>query len=258
MKNSVTTFYDELADHYHLLFADWDKSIERQAEILKGLFEKTGIPHDAVILDCACGIGTQALGLARIGYNVAGSDISGEAIARARHEAEKRDLQVPFAIADFSHLGTSFDQYFDCIIAMDNALPHVTDASGLKKALAAIYGQLAIGGTFFASIRDYDSILRNKPISSTPSVMNTPKGRRIAFQVWDWHEELYDFTQYIVHDEGGILDTVRTCSIYWAISRAKLGELLSSVGFAEVRWLMPEESGYYQPIVIGKKDQGKE
>jgi hypothetical protein len=30
-------FYDELADDYHLIFDDWDRSIGRQAAVLAGL-----------------------------------------------------------------------------------------------------------------------------------------------------------------------------------------------------------------------------
>jgi glycine/sarcosine N-methyltransferase len=34
MQSAMASFYDNLADDYHLIFDDWDKSIERQAAIL--------------------------------------------------------------------------------------------------------------------------------------------------------------------------------------------------------------------------------
>lgn len=43
-----------------------------------------GFPPPARILDCACGIGTQTLGLAGAGYRVHGTDLSPEAVRRAR------------------------------------------------------------------------------------------------------------------------------------------------------------------------------
>jgi len=67
MASAIDTFYDDLADHYHLIFEDWNRSIENQAAILGPLLEKhtdRAIPH---VLDCACGIGTQTLGLANKG-----------------------------------------------------------------------------------------------------------------------------------------------------------------------------------------------
>ncbi|RDI27892.1 hypothetical protein [Lentzea flaviverrucosa] len=52
-------FYDDLSGTYDLMFPDWDASMARQASQLAEF-----IPAGARVLDCACGIGTQAIGLA--------------------------------------------------------------------------------------------------------------------------------------------------------------------------------------------------
>ena len=86
--------YDELAESYHLIFDDWDAAILRQRDVLARL-----LPVPAVgkrVLDCACGIGTQAIGLAMLGYSVEGSDPSGPSINRARREATARGLKAKF------------------------------------------------------------------------------------------------------------------------------------------------------------------
>ena len=57
--------------------------------------EKVGL-----ILDVACGIGTQSLALAAIGYSVEGSDISAVEIARAQREAASRGLKCSFRVDD--------------------------------------------------------------------------------------------------------------------------------------------------------------
>ena len=64
--NKQTEFYEELASFYHLIFEDWDKSILQQGDILSKLLPLATIADP--ILDCACGIGTQALALAKLGY----------------------------------------------------------------------------------------------------------------------------------------------------------------------------------------------
>ena len=38
--NRTTAFYDRLASHYHLIFEDWDQSIERQATQLTSIIEE--------------------------------------------------------------------------------------------------------------------------------------------------------------------------------------------------------------------------
>ena len=92
MVESVEVFYDDLAESYHLMFENWDHSIARQAAILGPILEQHSGKVSAYVLDCACGIGTQALGLAQQGHILVGSDLSKSAIARATHKARMRDL----------------------------------------------------------------------------------------------------------------------------------------------------------------------
>jgi glycine/sarcosine N-methyltransferase len=40
---------------------------------------------------------------------------------------------------------------------------------------------------------------------------------------------------------------------YRALRRQELTEILSRAGFINTRWLMPDETGYYQPIVVSRK-----
>ena len=80
----IQTFYDDMAAGYDRLFQDWQASVREQAQILDRLFVQAGFDRGAHILDCACGIGTQAIGLAALGYRVTASDISDRELAEAR------------------------------------------------------------------------------------------------------------------------------------------------------------------------------
>lgn len=91
---TTSHFYDELASTYDLVFADWDASIERQGRLFRDLLTRWGVPEGAEILDCSCGIGTQALALASNGYAVCASDISVASVDRARLEARRRELTI--------------------------------------------------------------------------------------------------------------------------------------------------------------------
>ena len=61
-------------------------------------------PTDLPVLDIAAGIGTQAIGLASLGYRLIASDLSRIAIRRARDEAIHRGVPFPACVADFSTL----------------------------------------------------------------------------------------------------------------------------------------------------------
>lgn len=250
--NITQTFYNNMAAQYDKLFQDWDAAVDEQSAILDRILRESGVDRSARILDCACGIGTQAIGLAKLGYPVTASDISEGELVQARERAETRGVQICFERADFRALSEVFPEPFDAVIAMDNALPHMLTREDLQAAVRSIIAQIRPGGVFVASIRDYDRLLVDKPPYSPPYIHQTAKGQRVSFQTWLWNGDIYHLTQYIIEDE----DTLRTgkyqCS-YRAIRREELTNLLLSSGCSRVDWLFPEKTGFYQPILTAKK-----
>lgn len=245
-------FYDNLASQYDKLFHDWQATTQEQAVILDKLFVSNGFDKSAYILDCACGIGTQAIGLAAIGYNVTGSDISDGEIAEAKERAKKNNVSVSFEHANFCALSDTFSAQFDIVIAMDNALPHMLTSNDLASAIKSIVNQIKDGGMFVASIRDYDALLMDKPPYSPPYIHKTTKGQRVSFQTWTWEGDNYRLIQYIVDDEDTLLVSKFECE-YRATRRQEMTDLLMANGCSEVVWMFPEETGFYQPIVVAKK-----
>ena len=159
----IQTFYDNLASQYDKLFLDWQSTTQEQAVILNKLFQENGFDTSANILDCACGIGTQAIGLASLGYSVTASDISEGELAEAKQRAADNHVKIRFEHADFCALSETFPEPFDLVICMDNALPHMLSNRALEAAIKSITKQLVTGGMFVASIRDYDALLMEQP-----------------------------------------------------------------------------------------------
>ncbi|HEU4415139.1 MAG TPA: class I SAM-dependent methyltransferase [Candidatus Angelobacter sp.] len=253
MSLDTSRTYDELADHYHLIFENWQASIDRQAAVLGSILEQCGLNQNARILDCACGIGTQSLGLAKRGFRMSGCDISPRSIERARREASQRNLDIQFSVADMRDFGSGDDSRFDAVICMDNALPHLAGTDELNRAIVQIQKRLCPGGIFMASIRDYDKLLEERPAVQGPSFYSDDGGRRIIFQVWDWLDrERYNFHLYITRETQAGWETLHTTGLYRALRRSEVDALLSHVGFRAPRWLFPESSGFYQPIVVAK------
>lgn len=248
----IQSFYDNLASQYDKLFLDWEAATQKQAAILDRLFTQNGYDTSARILDCACGIGTQAIGLAALGYTMTASDISKGELAEARGRAVKNHVQISFVNADFCALSDTFSEQFDIVICMDNALPHMLTKYALETAIRSITNQLANGGMFVASIRDYDALLQDKPPYSPPYIHKTEKGQRVSFQTWIWEGESYKLTQYIIDDEETLQISKFDCK-YRATRREELTDLLFANGCSEVMWKFPEETEFYQPIVIAKK-----
>jgi len=58
MSKQTEQFYDKISKDYHLIFADWKKSVQRQGVILDKLIKSEGFEQPIELLDCSCGIGT--------------------------------------------------------------------------------------------------------------------------------------------------------------------------------------------------------
>lgn len=248
----IQNFYDTMASHYDKLFADWQATTREQAVILDRLFRGSGFDTTARVLDCACGIGTQAIGLAAMGYDVTGSDLSVPELEEAKVRAAQNGVEIPFVQANFCALEEVFAETFDIVIAMDNALPHMLTSSDLEAAIGSIVGRVKDGGLFVASIRDYDEMLKCKPPYSPPYIHQTDKGQRVSFQTWHWEGDNYRLVQYIIEDEDTLQIGKFECE-YRATRRDELTALLKKHGCCEVKWLFSEETDFYQPIVVARK-----
>jgi glycine/sarcosine N-methyltransferase len=252
MAGAVENFYDDLASHYHLIYEDWETSIASQAAALAPILARESRCAMPIrVLDCACGIGTQVLGLAKAGFRVTGADFSSHAIERARVEASARSLDLRLHVADMLHLDAVPGTEFDAVICMDNALPHFLSDEKLSEAAAQIRKKLPAGGIFIASIRDYDQLISERPAVQGPRFFSDAGRRRIVFQLWDWMDERkYAFHLYITCETPAGWQTHHGVAIYRAVLRDELTRILEGAGFVRVRWMLPAESGFYQPLVV--------
>ncbi len=253
MADQICSFYDELAEYYHLIFENWDDSIERQAKVLGTLLASQGCGTPSRILDCSCGIGTQTIGLAALGHQVVASDISSRAVDCARREAQRRSLDITFHVSDMTSLEEIAENNFDAVVSMDNALPHLSPAQ-LRQASQASASKLKPKGLFMASIRDYDALILDRPAIQQPAFHGAPGNRRIVHQIWDWVDDRrYILHLYITIESGRGWQAHHFVSEYRGLLREELSNLLREAGFTEIRWLMPAESGYYLPIVLARR-----
>ena len=252
MTERILSFYEPLADHYHLIFDDWEITIQRQAGILNPLLVANLQRSSLKILDCACGIGTQALGLAGLGHRVVASDLSPAAVNRAMREVEKRGLEISFHVSDMCALTEVTEGDFDVVAVLDNALPHLT-ADQLRRAIVAMSLKLKANGLFIASIRDYDSLILQRPVIQEPAFYGVEGDRRIVHQVWDWIDEAsYTLHLFITVQSVRTWTAHHFISEYRCLLREELTTALQNAGFRKIQWLMPAESGFYQPLVLAR------
>jgi glycine/sarcosine N-methyltransferase len=254
MTQTNLEFYEKLAAHYHLIFDDWNAAIEWQARVLDPLIRSQTSGSCRRVLDCSCGIGTQSLGLAKLGYSVVGSDLSPGAIDRAKKEAGNRGLNISFRVSDMTSLAEVSETAFDVVASFDNALPHL-DANELKLAIRAMASKIKPGGLLLASIRDYDVLIAERPTTQRPSFYNNGGARRIVHQLWNWTGlDKYMAHIYITIDTGLQWTVNHFVLEYRCLLRDDLSHVLRASNFSDIKWLTPAESGFYQPLLVAIKD----
>lgn len=253
----IDDYYNQLAPYYRLMHHDWEASVSRQAAMLDSVIQEFFGPNVHNILDAACGIGTQSIGLAQLGYEITASDISASEIAQAQAEAARRGLEIAFGTADMRKLTQSYQRKFDLVIACDNAIPHLLSDAEIGQAFEQFYQCATPNGGCILSVRDYANMERGGRQLYPRHVHETGDGHIIMFDLWEFDgEDFYDFTTYIIEDKGGAnADThVVRGGRYYCVTLATLEKLLRQAGFQQVTTLRDR---FFQPLLIGRKEPAK-
>jgi glycine/sarcosine N-methyltransferase len=250
--------YDDLAADYERIFPDWRESSRRQGAALDRLIaaELPGRPGTGPrrVLDCAAGIGTQALALAERGHHVATTDVSSAALRRLVNGVRARSAAgylAGAAVADMRRLPLA-DASVDVVVCADNSLPHLLTATDVVTALREMRRVAVPGGLVLVSTRDYDELRRTRPGATPVQVSRDETGLAATFQVWTWHDdgERYDYDHLMLVQTGSGWRVGHRTGTYWALTRAELAALAGDAGLTAVQWLLPADSGFFQPLLM--------
>jgi 2-polyprenyl-3-methyl-5-hydroxy-6-metoxy-1,4-benzoquinol methylase len=248
---STADFYNSAEPFYHLIFQDWQSSIDRQAAELAAIIRRRWGAEVKSILDATCGIGTQSLGLAAKDFNVTASDSSARSVDRLKNESAERGFQIAGSVCDVRQLWDHHQRQFDLVISYDNSLPHLNPDGELPLALRQMFRCTRPGGGCLVTIRDYaNENLQGQQLR--PYGVRQVDGKQfIAFQVWDCHPHSYDVKLYFIEDDG---KSPPVCHVslgrYYPITTDQLTTLMSDAGFTNVERL---DGVFFQPVLLGDR-----
>jgi SAM-dependent methyltransferase len=252
MTMSTVDFYDKMAPFYHLIFPQgFDASIERHGSAVDAIIRDNFGPSADTVLDVSCGIGTQALGLALLGYQVTASDLSPKAVARAKQEASRRNLSIDFSVADMREASTLHTRRFHIVLSADNSVPHLLTDDDISAAFNSFYQCSKPGGGCIITVRDYEKEDTLNSNLFTYGLRNQDGMRYLVFQVRDPDGHFLDISMYFVEDDGS--DTPKTHVMrgrYYAVTIPRLMQLLESAGFVDVA---RNDGAYFQPVITGRR-----
>ncbi|MBC7223655.1 MAG: class I SAM-dependent methyltransferase [Anaerolineae bacterium] len=140
-------------------FVDWEARLRLELPFLEEALQSVGARR---VLDAACGTGRHAVALAQQGYEVVGTDLSPEMVARARAHAQATGVSVRVEVAGFGTLAATVGTDFDALLCLGNSLPHLLTEEDLAAALRDFAACLRPGGALALQNLNYDRILARR------------------------------------------------------------------------------------------------
>lgn len=253
MENDTTSFYDAIAQHYPRFYKDWEVQLEREGLGLRSIFRGNDVNR---VLDVACGVGTQAIPLAELGYSVVAADPSDGMLEQARQLAQQRKVcdNIEFVRAAFHNLPDAVGGLFDAIVCKGNTLPHLLTDEAIENALQTFYGYLRPGGLLVIGMRDFELFMENRP-RFLPGFDHTDDSGHefISYEIWEWEDEPITIaTQHLYLTQGqppNDLHTIKRSVQYRPLSVDEVKVVLLELGYENFR----EYPDRWEQVVIAQK-----
>jgi SAM-dependent methyltransferase len=258
-------FYDFISPLYSRIYgASWEAIVERQGRKLEEIISSHASPDRALpceVLDSACGIGTQILGLAKNpAYRVTGSDLSEGALQQARDYVAKLDLPVTLIHGNMLELAKLVSgKKFDVVLSCDNVLRHLPDREQVGFALQELHNCLQPGGIVIATLRDFSPERQQILAGGTGhsikpySAHNSDGTLEAYFQVGRFEGDFYHFDFFAVAKQGQVA-TARTASLkLLAVDVDEVVELMRQSGFSTVDVYRSVPEFYGHDVLVAKK-----
>lgn len=234
-KVSQEELFDSFAHDYDLLLPDWENDLVKQSRDLDYFFRNCSQRPIKTVLDCFCGIGTQCIGLTKLGYEVTGTDISGKSILRAKREAQRYGLDIEFAKIDVRRLTELIPKRFDAVISCDNSLPLLLGKEDVDLALKNMFEVLEPSGLCVISIRNFEEIYAEKKRFNPRHIHEIDGKRLIIFDVWDYMEdEILVFNVFYLREKEDGWDVNCRRMVFKALYSDHIIRALKHTGFSQI------------------------
>jgi SAM-dependent methyltransferase len=117
------------------------------------------LPPNSRVLDCACGTGQLAVGLASLDLDVVAADASDGMVRRTQEAALEQGVSLGTLHASWDELPDHLeDSTFDMVFCVGNSLGHAEGAAGRLTALHAMSRLLRPGGRLVLTSRNWDLV----------------------------------------------------------------------------------------------------
>jgi SAM-dependent methyltransferase len=249
------TGYDALAEVYEWLISDGKLAPSEFAASFDDVLSL--LPSNAQVLDCSCGTGQLAVGLANLGMQVVATDASEAMVRRTGELSEEFRTSVRTVRADWQELPDHFDDAtFDMVFCVGNSLHHAVGARGRVAALESMSRVLRRGGRLVLTSRNWELVrARGSRLDISDRVVRRNGRDAVVVYRWEiaphWEEEHHIEIAVAQLDAAGSVFVHSELLSCWPYRYDQLELELHQVGLrAERSTFNPEAENYM--VVAGK------
>ena len=219
--------YDTIAGVYEFLVPDALLTPQGSAAAFA-----SHVQPRARVLDCACGTGTLAVGLALLGCSVVASDASAAMVARPAALAREHGADVDASVRTWEQIE---ERDVDVVLCVGNSLPHAVGRDGRRAALRAMAAALCPGGLLVVTSRAWEQVRAAGSRLQVADQLVVRDGRRgLPIYAWEiparWDEpHCFDVAVALIGDDGAVT-TARERFAFWPFTEEELREDLRAAG----------------------------
>ena len=247
--------YDALAEVYEWLISDAKLAPTAFAASFDDVLSL--LPPNAHVLDCSCGTGQLAIGLAGRGMQVVATDASNAMVRRTAELAGESKAFVRTMRADWQELPDRLaDATFDMVFCVGNSLHHAVGASGRVAALESMSRLLRRGGRLVLTSRTWELVrARGSRLDISDRLVRRNGRDAVVVYRWEiaphWEEEHHiEIAVAQVDASGSVLVRSELLSC-WPYRYDELEAELHRVGLrTEMSTFDPEAENY---LVVASK-----
>jgi len=231
----MSSYIGRHAELYDIFYAD--KPYEQEALFVHQCLQQYSAGTTKRLLELACGTGSHALILEKLGYEIVATDYSEEMLACAKRKAVKVGSSISFRTQDMRTLDIK-DKPFDAVICLFDSIGYVGTNEALMQVLHRVHRHLRQKGLFVfefwhaaAMLRSYDPVRVRR--------WSTPDGElvRISETQLEHARQLARvmYTIYELHHDGTYASLKETLTNRYFLVQEMAG-WLSSCGFTPLKW----------------------
>lgn len=241
--------YGALSEAYEWLIRDEHLSPVGSAARFEELV--TPLPPNARVLDCSCGTGQLAVGLAGHGLDVVATDASAGMVRRTAELADEHGVRLDARQLSWEGLSDHLEaSTFDLVFCVGNSLGHAEGSGARLDALASMARLLRPGGRLVLTSRMWE-VVRARGTRIDVRDHLTRRNGRDAVVIYhtqiapDWEQEHHmEIAVTEVRPDGSL----RTCAerlSFWPYRYEELVAQVQSVGLTvETMTLDADGAGY--------------